>query len=207
MAYIILAVHYLTKWVRTNVVKVTNKKAMALFIFENIIAWYGVPRILIPDRSTHFLNDLIKELTTTYDIDHWKPLSPSYQWPSWTNQPSHCPYFTDYCRRSQTWLGFQTQCGLMGLSYHLSSNHETNSVCTCLWHWGYHIHRVRDPSLRIAIIVQMPISKFIRDDTLMLEGFNESQCLSVQHVKMMHRRHKIVFYKLQHTNLNWPPIC
>ena len=72
MAYIILVVDYLTKWVETKVVNVTDKKTTTLFIFEKIIARYGVPRVLISDRGMHFLNNIIKDLTAMYDIDHQK---------------------------------------------------------------------------------------------------------------------------------------
>ncbi len=37
MAYIILAMDYMTKWVEVEIVKVADKKTTALFIFENII--------------------------------------------------------------------------------------------------------------------------------------------------------------------------
>lgn len=50
----------------------------------------------------------------------------------------------------------------------------------------------------------MPISKSIRDRTLMLEGLNESLCLSAQHVEMMQRRCKIFFDK-QHKMREFTP--
>jgi hypothetical protein len=38
MAYIILEVNYLIKWVEAKAVKVANKKTTALFMFENVFS-------------------------------------------------------------------------------------------------------------------------------------------------------------------------
>ena len=53
-------------------VNTADKKTTARLLFENIFTRFGVPRVLISDRGTHFLNDLIEELTMAYDIDHRK---------------------------------------------------------------------------------------------------------------------------------------
>lgn len=45
---------------------------MALFIFQTNILQYEIPRVLISDRNTHFLNNIIEEWTTTYVIDNRK---------------------------------------------------------------------------------------------------------------------------------------
>jgi len=56
MKYIIVATEYLTKWVEAKVVKVDDAKATATFLYENVITRFGCPKMLISDRSKHFLN-------------------------------------------------------------------------------------------------------------------------------------------------------
>ena len=41
-------------------------------MYENIITMFGCPKILVSDRDIHFLNDLISEMTTRFQIDHRK---------------------------------------------------------------------------------------------------------------------------------------
>lgn len=72
MAYMIIVMDSHTKWEEAKAMKVANNKTTTLFIFESIIAQYEIPRVLIYDKGTHFLNNLIEELTTTYDIEHRK---------------------------------------------------------------------------------------------------------------------------------------
>lgn len=60
MAYIILAIDYLTKSVEAKAVKVANKKTTVLFLFANVFSWFCVPRVLVSDRGIHFLNNLMR---------------------------------------------------------------------------------------------------------------------------------------------------
>ena len=55
--YIIIATYYVTRWVEAKPVKDFTIDTVALFIFENIVTWFGCPRILISDQETYFLND------------------------------------------------------------------------------------------------------------------------------------------------------
>ena len=41
-------------------------------MYENIISRLGCTKILVNDRGTHFLNDLIREMTDRFQIDHRK---------------------------------------------------------------------------------------------------------------------------------------
>lgn len=72
MAYIILVVDYLTKWIEANAEKLANKKTTTLFLFENVNFQVGVSWVLISDCVIHLLNGLIEKLTMAYDIDHCK---------------------------------------------------------------------------------------------------------------------------------------
>ena len=72
MAYIVIATEYLTKWAEAKAVKTDTAAHAAIFMYENIIFRFGVPKILVSDRETHFLNSLIKEMIDKFQIDHRK---------------------------------------------------------------------------------------------------------------------------------------
>lgn len=55
MAYIVVAIEYLTKWAEAKVVK-TNTTKHATFMYKNIISRFGCPKIMVCDRETHFIN-------------------------------------------------------------------------------------------------------------------------------------------------------
>ena len=60
MVYIVVAMEYLTKWVEAKAVKTNIATNAATFMYENIIARFGCPKILVSDRGTHFLNAMIQ---------------------------------------------------------------------------------------------------------------------------------------------------
>jgi hypothetical protein len=70
--YIILATDYATKWVEARATRKNDAQTSALFLFEEIMMRFGHPLELVSDRGTHFLNDLIVDLTTRYLIKHRK---------------------------------------------------------------------------------------------------------------------------------------
>ncbi|KAL3691076.1 hypothetical protein R1sor_004727 [Riccia sorocarpa] len=68
--YIITATDYTTKWVEAECYRTNDKKVTAKFIYENIITRFGVPVELVSDQGGHFLNGVIEELTTHYQVKH-----------------------------------------------------------------------------------------------------------------------------------------
>lgn len=70
--YIILATDYATKWVEAKATRRNDAETSAEFIFENIIMRFGYPLELVSDRGTHFLNEVIANLTRRYHIKHRK---------------------------------------------------------------------------------------------------------------------------------------
>ncbi|KAL3680880.1 hypothetical protein R1sor_023836 [Riccia sorocarpa] len=61
---------YTTKWVEAECYRTNDKKVTAKFIYENIITRLGVPVELVFDQGGHFLNGVIEELTTHYQVKH-----------------------------------------------------------------------------------------------------------------------------------------
>ena len=72
MAYIVVLTKYLIKWVEAEVVMTNTVEYAATFMYKNIISRFGVPKILVSDWETHFLNSLIQEMTDKFQIDHTK---------------------------------------------------------------------------------------------------------------------------------------
>ena len=70
--YIILATDYATKWVEARATRKNDADTAGRFIFERIIMRFGHPLELVSDRGTHFLNEVISELTDRYSISHRK---------------------------------------------------------------------------------------------------------------------------------------
>ena len=61
--YIIVAIDYFTKWAEARATRKANAKSTAKFLYEQVISRYGCPLELIRDRGTHFLNEVIAQLT------------------------------------------------------------------------------------------------------------------------------------------------
>ncbi|MCO5605726.1 hypothetical protein L7F22_059910 [Adiantum nelumboides] len=71
--YILVAIDYCTKWVEAVALMKDNKAAsVAKLLYHNIMTRFGCPIELVSDRGTHFLNEVIQELTKTHMILHKK---------------------------------------------------------------------------------------------------------------------------------------
>ena len=60
----------MTKWAKALATKIDDAKTVAKFIYENIITRFGCPKELVSDRGTHFVNDIIEQLTNKFLIKH-----------------------------------------------------------------------------------------------------------------------------------------
>ena len=69
-AYIIVAVDYFTKWAKAMPTLAANSKIAAQFIFNHIIARFGVPRAIVTDHGTHFQDYMMAELTSRLGLRH-----------------------------------------------------------------------------------------------------------------------------------------
>ncbi|XP_058758788.1 uncharacterized protein LOC131632039 [Vicia villosa] len=68
--YILVAVDYVSKWVEAVALPTNDAKVVVKFLRENIFARFGVPRALISDEGTHFLNHLMEKLLQKYNVKH-----------------------------------------------------------------------------------------------------------------------------------------
>src|SRR6266511_475312 len=68
--YIVVAIDYFTKYLKTRALTNVNVKSVANFIYEDIIYRHGCPRKIISDRGTHFNNQVIEKLLEHFRIRH-----------------------------------------------------------------------------------------------------------------------------------------
>ena len=68
--YIVVATDYLTKWPETRAL--TNAKAASVvpFFYEDIICRHGCPKVLLTDRGTHFVNEMLDSLCNQLGVKH-----------------------------------------------------------------------------------------------------------------------------------------
>ncbi|MCO5574484.1 hypothetical protein L7F22_028269 [Adiantum nelumboides] len=70
--YILVATDYCTKWVEAVALKDNKAASVPKFLYHNIMTRFGCPVELVSDRGTHFLNEVIQDLTKTHMILHKK---------------------------------------------------------------------------------------------------------------------------------------
>ncbi|MCO5564752.1 hypothetical protein L7F22_018420 [Adiantum nelumboides] len=70
--YTIVATDYVTKWAEAKASRKADAITTAKFLFENIITRFGCPFEIVSDNGTHFINEVIKELTSNFMISHHK---------------------------------------------------------------------------------------------------------------------------------------
>ena len=74
--YILIATDYCTKWVEVWALPDNIARSMAKWLFKDIFTRFGTPIELVSDRGTHFVNKVIKEMTSFFLIVH-KKFSPT----------------------------------------------------------------------------------------------------------------------------------
>ncbi|GJR08016.1 reverse transcriptase domain-containing protein [Tanacetum coccineum] len=70
--YILLAVDYLSKWVKAKAL-LTNDARVVVKFLKSLFARFGTPRAIISDRGTHFCNDKFAKVMSKYGVTHRLP--------------------------------------------------------------------------------------------------------------------------------------
>ena len=68
--YIIVVVKYFTKWVEAMPTYVEDRNTAALFLFNHIIARFGIPRAIVTDHGSHFQIKMMAELSAKLGFLH-----------------------------------------------------------------------------------------------------------------------------------------
>ncbi len=66
--YIVVAIDYFFRWPEVRPLTHANTRQVAKFIYKEIICRFSVPKVLQSDRGTHFVNEVIQELTDKFQI-------------------------------------------------------------------------------------------------------------------------------------------
>jgi hypothetical protein len=76
--YIIVAVNYFTKWVEAMPMFKDDGETTTLFLFNQIIARFGVLKEIVIDHGSHFQNKIMYELTSKLGLrqEHSSPYYP-----------------------------------------------------------------------------------------------------------------------------------
>ncbi len=68
--YIIVAMDYFTKWPEARAIANMKAETVAKFIFEEIICHHGVPKEILSDRGTPFVNKVVDSLCEKFQTKH-----------------------------------------------------------------------------------------------------------------------------------------
>ena len=68
--YIIVVMDYFTKWAKAMPTYAEDGKTVSLFLFNHVIARFGVPQSIVIDHRSHFWNQMMAELTTKLGFFH-----------------------------------------------------------------------------------------------------------------------------------------
>ena len=62
--HIIVAMDYFTKWAEAIPTFKADGETAAFFVFNQIMARFGIPKVIVTDHGSHFQNSMMTELTT-----------------------------------------------------------------------------------------------------------------------------------------------
>ena len=68
--YIIIAMDYFTKWAEVMPTYAEDGKTASLFLFNHVIARFGVPQSIVTDHRSHFRNQMMVELSAKLGFRH-----------------------------------------------------------------------------------------------------------------------------------------
>ena len=69
-SYIVVATEYLTKWPEARAIPDAKASSVVSFFYEDIICRHGCPKILLTDRGTHFVNEMLNSLCDKLGTKH-----------------------------------------------------------------------------------------------------------------------------------------
>nr|GEZ42826.1 reverse transcriptase domain-containing protein [Tanacetum cinerariifolium] len=67
--YILVAVDYLSKWVKAKALPTNDARVVVKFL-KSLFSQFGTPKAIISDRGTHFCNDRFTKVMSKYGVTH-----------------------------------------------------------------------------------------------------------------------------------------
>jgi hypothetical protein len=68
--HIIMVVDYFTKWFEAMPIVKYDSKTVTFFVFNQIIARFGIPSEIVIDHGSHFHNEMMEELASKLGFKH-----------------------------------------------------------------------------------------------------------------------------------------
>ena len=68
--YILVVVDYVSKWVEAIALPINDSRVVVKFLKKNVFTRFGVPRVIISDRSSHFHNHHFEVLLAKYGVKY-----------------------------------------------------------------------------------------------------------------------------------------
>ena len=68
--YIIVVIDYFTKWDEAMPTYAEDGRTAPLFLFNHVIARFGVPQAIVTDHESHFHNQMMVELSAKLGFRH-----------------------------------------------------------------------------------------------------------------------------------------
>lgn len=72
-SYIFVAVDYVSKWVEVGAYPTNDVKVVLLFLHKHIFMHFGIPRAIISDEGSHFMNKWFSALLNTMFVIRYHP--------------------------------------------------------------------------------------------------------------------------------------
>ena len=73
--YIIVAIDYFTKWAEAMPTYAKDGNTAALFLFNDIIARFGVSQLIVTGHGSHFCNQVMEEMSAKLGFCHENSMS------------------------------------------------------------------------------------------------------------------------------------
>nr|GFA65726.1 reverse transcriptase domain-containing protein [Tanacetum cinerariifolium] len=67
--YILVTVDYLSKWVEARALPTNDARVVVKFL-KSLFSRFGIPKVIISDRGTHFCNDQFSRVMAKYGVSH-----------------------------------------------------------------------------------------------------------------------------------------